>query len=300
MRILFCLLTCNRYFYFKNCLDSIIEFLPVKDIDIVICDNNTVDSRLKKYADRVGGEFNSLHLKRFKDRHHAELYRAMNYGIEFAKQEGMDIINFIQDDFQYVRKDYEILDKARSFLSKNKNIVQLNTNMVWKYKRKKRGRVDYVSDGDENYAIMKDKFACDNGFTRVSIYNKVGMYPLNKIAFKAKDHNARAGRKKYIEGESWFAHKCKKLKLFRAISMNPNAAMIFDCAYVRGEYIYGEYFAPKEKFYIKPLSNEVISDIKKNNKRMKSTCIENTCEPWGYSVRTLGKHSLSKKKKKIG
>ena len=299
MKILFCILTCNRYYYFKNCLDSIVEFLPTNKVDILVCDNHTADNRLKEYSIKMKGEFNSFHLKVFDDRHHAELYRAMNYGIEFARQKKMDIINFVQDDFQYVRKDYSILDKAKSFLSKNKNIVQLNTNMVWKYKRKKRGRVDVVSDGSENYSIMKDKFACDNGFTRMSVYEKVGLYPLKKIAFKAKDHNKLAGRKKYIEGESWFAHKCKKLNLFRAISMNPNAAMIFDCAYVRGDYIHGEYFAPKEKLYIKTLSDKTITLVERNNIKKKSTCIEDVCEPWGYSVNTFGKHSLSKKKQRI-
>tara|TARA_Y100000310_G_scaffold333414_1_gene410934 strand:- start:2282 stop:3184 length:903 start_codon:yes stop_codon:yes gene_type:complete len=299
MKILFCILTCNRYFYLKNCIDSILEFLPAKNIDLLICDNNTVDKRLRKYTTKIEGRFNSFYLQTFKDRHHAELYRAMNYGIEFARQRNIDVINFVQDDFQYIRKDNDILCKVGSFLSKNPKMVQLNTNMVWKYKKKKRGRMGYVSDGDENYAIMKDKFACDNGFTRMSVYNKIGLYPLNKIAFKAKDHNRIAGRKKYIEGESWFAHRCKRLKLFRAISMNPNAAMIFDCAYVRGDYIHGEYFAPKKQFYIKPLSNKLITNVESNNRRKKSTYIENLCEPWGYSVKTMGKHSLSKKKKKI-
>jgi glycosyltransferase involved in cell wall biosynthesis len=269
------------------------------DVDILICDNKTTDKRLKEYVSKMQKKFSNIHAKFFNDRHHAELYRAMNYGIDFAKKRGADVINFIQDDYQYIRRDNNILDHVSSFLSNNKEIVQVNTNMVWRYKAKKIGKVDHIKDSGINYAVVRDKFACDNGFTRVSVYDKIGSYPLQKVAFKAKDHNKIGGKKKYVEGESWFAKKCKSLSLFRAISLNPNSALIFDCAYVRGDTRHGEYFPPPNDLYIKSLSKEQIDKIKSNHKKKRFSYIEDICEPWGYKVGTKEKHSLSKKKESV-
>ena len=299
MKFLFCVLTCNRYYYLKNCLDSIFKFLPTDEFDILVCDNNTYDKRLKNYISKMQKKHSNLHVKYFEDRHRAELYRAMNYGIKFAKKRGFDIIKFVQDDYQYIRKDSDVLLHASSFLSKHKNIVQLNTNMVWRYKSKKVGKVKYVENYGVNYAIMKDKFACDNGFTRLSVYDKIGLYPLKKVAFKAKSYNKRGSKTKYVEGESWFANKCRGLRMFRAISLNPNSALIFDCAYVRGGFIHGDYFAPHNEFYITPLSKKDISLIVSNNKKKKFSYIEDICQPWGYQVGTKKKHSLSKSKTSI-
>lgn len=299
MKFLFCILTCNRYYYFKNCLDSIARFLPIEDIDILVCDNKTIDKRLKKYISSMQKRFNNIYVKYFEDRHHAELYRAMNYAIKFANKRNADIINFIQDDYQYIRKDSHILDYVSSFFNNHKKIAQLNTNMVWRYKSKKVGKVSHLRDGEISYAVMRDKSTCDNGFTRLSVYDKIGLYPLKKVAFKAKEHNKSLGNRKYVEGESWFASKCKKLSFLRAISLNPNSALIFDCAYVRRKFRHGNYFPPPNDFYIKPLSKKDMNRIQSNNNKKKFSYIEDICKPWGYKIGTKEKHSLSKNKVSI-
>ena len=66
--------------------------------------------------------------------------------------------------------------------------------------------------------------------------------------------------------------------------------MIFDCAYVRGEDRYGNYFSPPGKYYFKMLDKDHIDKIEKRAKRNKFSYMEDFCIPDGWTPQTYDKH----------
>jgi len=80
----------------------------------------------------------------------------------------------------------------------------------------------------------------------------------------------------------------------RAVSMMPDIAIMFDCAYVRKMDRFGRYFPPPNDFYIKPFGEKEIAQVKKNNKRKKFCRIENMAKPDGWTPTTMDKHNREK------
>jgi len=286
--ILFAIFTCNRLHYLKNCLNSIVKFVDLNQIDILVCDNLTVETGFQDYMNLMNKNYNIM-LHQFKDRTRNELYRAMNFAIDFAKKQSYEIINFVQDDYQYLYKRDAHLREVRDILSQHPNIVQVNTNLVWRRKNKKIGKIGHFKTETANYGKLYAKFPCDNGFTRVSAYEKIGSYPTDAISW-GFGKNRYVGK---VNGEVWFGQECKKRGWSRCLSYYPNLAMMFDCAYVRGDERYGRYFPPSKEFYLKELFEVDIERISKNNEQQLFSFIEEYCVPDGWTPKTLDKHSPS-------
>lgn len=300
--ILFNILTCNRLFYLKNCLDSIINFVDLDRIKILVCDNNTVEKGCDVYLDEMSSKYN-VEVKKFTDRTRNELYRAMNWAVKYARKQGFDIINFIQDDYQYMFRNDAHLDEAQKVFSLHKHIGQINCNLAWRRKKDGVGKLKHFSIDGTNYVILCNKRMVDNGFTRVAIYKKTGPYPVDAVSWGGdlnKGFDKHPGRYAGVEnGEVWFGRECHKRRYKRAMSLFPNIGMMFDCAYVRGQLRIGKYFSPPSRFYLKPLSESRIDDLRKRHDSKKFSFIEDFCEAHGWHPDTSGKHSLSKKHTKV-
>lgn len=290
MKTLFCILTCNRFFYLRNCVDSILEFVPLKDIEIMIVDNNTIENGIDDYFNSIKDR---VKIHRFYDRVPNELYRAMNFGIKYCFENKIDIINFIQDDYQFLYRRDSLLDEIRACFSENKKIGQINCNMAWRRKKVK----DYsvIRSKGINFAILNSKNLVDNGFTRVSLYKKTGLYPSGMVSYDQDSHKTFGfGKNRYKKnpnGELWFGGRCRKLGYMRAISLMPNQAMVFDCSYVRKWDRFGKYFPPPNKYYLKPLSEEKIKEVRNKHDKKKFCFIENMAIPWGWIPTTYDKHN---------
>jgi len=72
----FAVITCNRLHYLRNCVDSIIEFIGLDDINLLIIDNASKEDGVQKYLSSLPSE---IDIKLFHKRHPNELHRAMNY-----------------------------------------------------------------------------------------------------------------------------------------------------------------------------------------------------------------------------
>ena len=255
---------------------------------------NTIEKGFDDYANKVSKK-NDVDIKKFTDRTRNELYRAMNWTIDYAKKNGYEIVNFVQDDFQFLYENNGHLDDVIDIFNKNKNIVQVNCNLMWRRKIDRIGKLKNLSSHGRNYTVLLDKHPCDNGYTRVNVYNKTGAYPEKAISW---GH----GKDRYVgkmNGELWFGKQCGRLKLKRAVGYMANAGMVFDCAYVRGDERYGEYFPPPGKFYFHILGDKHIAKIKKRHDKKEFSFIEDYCIPDGWKPKTMGKHSESKKVEKI-
>lgn len=292
MNILFAVITCNRLHYLKNCVKSVHEFVDLDNADLMIIDNCTVEEGADEYLRTVDAK-----VKRFTDRVPNELYRAMNYAIRYCMKNKIEIVNFVQDDYQFVYKLDSLLPTVRKCFKKHANIGQINCNMAWKRKRIS-NKWPVLTVGKTNFRLLDDKNLVDNGFTRVNIYKKTGLYPTGVISY---DQNSKKTfgfdknrYKKTPNGELWFGAQCRKLGYVRAASLLPNQTMMFDCAYVRKWDRFGNYFPPPHQYYIKPFDKDKIEQVKSNHHRKRFSFIEQMSEPWGWKPTTFDKHNRQK------
>ena len=295
-KILFTILSCNRFYYFKNCIESIISCVDMDRIDILIMDNNTIEKGFDEYVNDLCNKHSNIIMHKFKDRTKGELYRAMNWAVAYAKKNKYEIMDFIQDDIQYLYNIPSHLDDIVDIFDKHKNIVQINCNLAWKRKISKIGKVKNIETNGHKYGILIDKRCCDSGFTRVDLYDTIGEYPTDAISW-GLEKNRYVGK---INGEIWFGKKCHKRGYNRALAYNANSGMIFDCAYVRGGDIHGDYFPPPGDFYFEMLGDDHINKINARAKKNKFSYMENFCIPDGWVPNTYGKHGDVNIKHTIG
>tara|TARA_Y100000034_G_C6818041_1_gene368194 strand:+ start:161 stop:997 length:837 start_codon:yes stop_codon:yes gene_type:complete len=268
-------------------------------IHVLVCDNKTVEKGFDKYVNKKSDQYENISVKKFKDRTRNELYRAMNHGVKYAKKKGYKIINFIQDDYQYLFKNDSHLDEVKDLFDKHKKIGQVNYNLVWRRKRKGIGKLDSFKVRGTRYMVMLQKRVVDNGFTRVSLYDKIGSYPTDAVSWGGdlkKGFDKHPGRYAGVEnGEVWFGRECERRGYKRAISLFPNVGMMYDCAFVRGDIRMGNYFKPPNKYYLRPLAQKEIDDLRKRHDRRKFSFIEDLCHADGWKPATADKHSHLKR-----
>jgi len=282
MMFTFAMISCNRKHYIKNSIDSVLRFVDLDRIKILVIDNGSTEEGMDEYLNSLP-EF--IEVKKYEDRCPNELHRAMNYGIKVARRNGSKYINFIQDDYQYVHNDPYMLDNVHAAFEAHQDVVQLQTNMIWKKKFNKIGSVDIVKVGKHKWFKMLDKAPCDNGFTRVDLYDRIGLYPVG-VSIHGKE-------KGYVSGEAWFAKKTRGT--YRMISAYPNMSMIKNCAYVRGNKRHGDYFPPPESLYLRPTTEEEVKHIKVRGRSNSFCFIEDMTRTWGWEPKTADKHSQSDK-----
>lgn len=277
----FAVITCNRLYYLMNCVKSIVEFVGLNDINLLVIDNASSEAGVQEYLSSLPSE---VDIKVYKKRRPNELHRAMNYAIEYSRKRKNKYVNFIQDDYQYVYHNPDLLQWASDAFSARKDVVQLHTNMVWKYKAHKLGKITPMSFGGAKWFYLHSKAPCDNGITRVSLYNKIGLYPTN-VSIHGKE-------KKYSKGESWFAKKCKGKH--RMLVGQPNMGMIPDCAFIRGNMRHGRYFPPPGEFYLRPFDEQQRDKVKLRSNKNKLCFIEDMIVTDGWHPSHTGKHSTQK------
>lgn len=297
MKALFAVMSCNRMHYAKNCIESILKFVNMDRIGLLICDNNTIEEGFDSYLNEVANRHKGIIVKQFKDRNRNELYRAMNYAVKHCQRNGYDVVNFLQDDYQYLYRLDKQLDDVEKIFDMKRRIVQISSNLAWARKKTKLGRTRQIDINGTNYLVMAQKWIVDTGYTRVAAYKRIGFYPRKAVSWEGGYmHKLKNKRyKKLTNGEQWFAHQCRARGWKRMITLQPCTTLLYDCAYVRGNKRYGEYFPPPNEFYIKPFSPEVIEQVNANNKAGKRCYIEEMCEADGWTPKFLGKHSKSKK-----
>ena len=66
-KMLFAIFTCNRFHYFRNCLESILEFVDLDRIRILVCDNHTTEQEMDPYLHSVSAAHKAIEVKKFKD-----------------------------------------------------------------------------------------------------------------------------------------------------------------------------------------------------------------------------------------
>jgi len=219
----------------------------------------------------------------------------MNWAVRYAGKIGYEFINFIQDDYQWLFPNDKTLDDVERLFDRYEQVSQININMGWRRKSAKIGKVSILEASNTKYGLLHAKRVCDNGFTRLSVYDKIGPYPSDTVSYAYGAQHAKENQDRYrnkVNGEIWFGRQCKKRGWERVLSYYPNVGMMFDCAYVRGLERFGNYFPPPGPFYLKMLTDEQIRQIRSNHKKERYSYIEDFCIPDGWTPQTMDKHSL--------
>jgi hypothetical protein len=268
----------DRLFYLKNCVQSILEFVGLDGIKLLVVDNNSSEDGVHEYLSSLPGE---VEVKQYTDHTPHELHRAMNYAISYSRKCNSPYVNFIQDDYQYLYTHPNLLSLVCDAFNAQGNVVQVQTNMGWRRKNRRLGRTSIINVKGMKWRMLHKKPPCDNGFTRVSLYKKIGMYP-ESVSIHGRE-------KGYKSGESWFRHKCKKYR--RMMIAKPNMGMLMDCAYVRNGCRLGRYFAPVNKYYLKPFDETKIKIVETKASNNEFCFIEDLIEPDGWKPDSMKKHS---------
>jgi len=273
--------SCNRMFYLRNCVESILEFmhgpLHAGEAELLVVDNASSEPGMDEYLASLP-TWVTIH--RFGDRSPSELYRAMNFAVRLARERGREFVHFIQDDCQFLRADPTLMARIRDLFGARPEIAQLHVNLAWRDKFAKwqrEGRVSDVSVGGERCLLLQDKPPCDTGVTRVSLFDRIGEFP-GDVSLKGD-----AG----IIGEEWLYAQCRRVGALRAQTLRPVMGMLYDAAYVRGQERIGVYRPPPNRYYIKPLAPEAIARIEERAQGGLCSFIEEFQEPDGWVPRSM-------------
>jgi hypothetical protein len=275
----FAVFSCNRLHYLRNCVQSIVDFVGLDDIDLLVVDNGSTEPGMTEYLSSLPA---SVCVHRFPDRTPGELYRAMNFAVDHARARGHAFVHFIQDDCQFLRRDSTLLARVRAGFDAFPEVAQVQTCLVWKNKLLKwttQGRTSLVESAGDRWLYLHDKPPCDTGFTRVSLFDQTGPYP---------EHASLKGEQPgSVLGEEWMYEQCNRLGARRIVSLRPVMGMLFDAAYVRGYTRIGRYVPPSNRYYLKPLTESRVGAIEANSRRGECSCIEDFQQADGYEPRSL-------------
>jgi len=276
--ITFAIISCNRLYYLKNCIQSIQDFVDLNDVRVLVIDNASSENGLETYLNELPKDFE---IKRYTDRHPNELHRAMNFAIEFSRKSKNEWVNFIQEDYQYVYKHSNLNSMIYDVSAKKPKVVQLQTNFGWRRKAHKHSKFVPVMVNGTKWYLMKRESPCDNGFTRVSIYEKIGLYPTS-----VSIHGKESG---FISGEKWIAGHTRGFK--RMNLAEPNMGMMFDSAYVRKDKRVGRYFPAPNRLYLKPFDKAKRKNLHNSAMRNEVVYLEDVIEFDGWQPTDMIKHS---------
>lgn len=275
-KILFAIITCNRSIYAKNCINSVLKFVNLNQIEILVLDNCTFEDGWLEYLQNIMTKHKNIRLQRWEQRSHTELYRAMNFAVEYCRKNNIDIVNFLQDDYQFVYSLPNQLKEITELLNSNENIGQVRVNFSWGTKIYDLTKYPIINISGTNYSVAPSPPA-DNGFTKISVFDKTGLFPDNLVFH----YGSRNGKGDF--GERWFSQTSGKNGFSQAISLRPNIAQLGMSCAIRGGDRVGIYEQPPEEFYIREFDYYNAKTIHRNNAKLNWSLNGFCVDAWGRS-----------------
>jgi hypothetical protein len=249
----------NRFYLFKNTMESLLEFGPPGDTLVV--DDGSNDLRLIDYLETLKSRGVKVvnqesHLPGF----HGGLYVNMNRAVQHAVDNGYSHIFFIQDDVQFMWKDSEILSRInRVFLTCQDAAMVLPIFQKGILEPTLKSRLEPNVSGDcwhlNPYGI------CDLGVMPVSLL---------------RDRKWKFGESEGENGKIWQEWGYKMYVL-----PSPTVAWVpWPAIRTQNRSLYSER-SPSRKYFLKPLTEQQIADLRV--KGLSEIPIhENYCYPWGW------------------
>lgn len=277
----FAIIACNRLHYLRNCVQSVLRFVDLDRVRLLVIDNGSTEKGTVEYLQSLSAYEPAVCVHRFLDRRRNELYRAMNFAVEFARSHRDEFVHFIQEDSQFLWRDPGMLDRVRRLFCDLPDVVQAHVSLGWHGKIKKwqqRGGCELINRDDDVWLLPRSMPPCDTGITRVSLFDRTGLYP--------EDTSLKGDGGQPI-GEEWMYNHCRRLGLRRVYSLLPSLGMIPDGACVRGLQRVGRYFPPPADFYLRPLDPQQIRQLHANAHRGVLSCNEEFSIPDSWNVECM-------------
>lgn len=277
----FAIIACNRLHYLRNCVRSVLRFVDLDRVRLLVIDNASTEQGTHEYLSELAKSEPAITIHRFKDRRPNELYRAMNFAVDFARGAGHEFVHFIQEDSQFLWHDATMLDRVRRLFQERADVAQAHVSLGWHGKVRKwqqQGGCELLHVANDTWLWPRNMPPCDTGITRVSLFDATGPYP--------ESASLKGDRGQPI-GEEWMYAQCRRLGLKRVYSLLPSLGMIPDGACVRGMERIGRYFPPLSEFYLRPLDAEHVRQIQGNAEAGVLSCNEEVSIPDGWSVESM-------------
>lgn len=260
MKLLNAVFSYNRIHLLRNTVESLLEFGPQGDLLIV--DDGSNEKPVADYLAQIERDkrgvviSNARHVVDF----HGGLYNNMSKAIDYARQGGYSYIFFIQDDVQFMWRDDQFLERVERILQTKRDAAMV-IPMFFKgvIASSLPERLEYHDDARAWH--VKPYGISDMGVMRMSLIED------KKWRFMpTENENGRVWR-------DWG---------FKAYTMAPPVLAWVPWPEVRfGRQSVGQARAPKNKYFLKPLSPEQIDRLKKADLHT-LPYHEEYCLPWGW------------------
>lgn len=277
----FAIIGCNRLHYLRNCVESVRRFVDLDRVRLLVIDNASTERGMREYLHSLATGEGKIDVHQFRERRPSELYRAMNFAVEYARRQGDAYVHFIQEDCQFLWRELTMFDRVHSLFRERREVAQAHVSMYWAGKVRKwqeQGGCDEIVVGADRWMHPRGKPPCDTGITRVALFEHTGPYP-ETTSLKGEDGQ--------LIGEEWMYAQCQRLGLTRVHSMLPSLGMIPDGAYVRGMQRMGRYFPPPCEFYLRPLNAERVACVEQNAAAGVPSFNEEFSVPDGWGIETM-------------
>lgn len=282
-KVTFGIVNCNRLFYLKSCLESLLDTTKnYENKEIIVVDNSSVENGTKEYLDEI--ESRGAKVFRKSERNFSNEF-AIGLNTIISNASG-DYLCMLQGDMQFVLPDW--LHDVISFYDKNVDIV--GNIMLDAQRRITHDSHRMVKFPDERHPLFcKNTFFADVSRDPVCGAADV-MYSRQVIEQIAPWYEKNLNHEGTMDSESAMLAKVRKLisegkmpRYVTALASVPQSIAIYTDARgtqgrVRGNRRYGDYWQAKElgwKYY------EYISEHEFSKDRVNS--IEEVVRPIGFN-----------------
>ncbi len=271
MKLLNCVFTYNRPHYFRNTIESLLEYF--KFGDTVAFDDGSDDPEQLQYLAQVEKKGITV-IRRERPHDSAQrllggLYASMNHALELAIQEGYEYAQFVQDDMQFMWHDPDLLVKVRQIFDAFSNASQVSLDFFKALAWDAPEQLEYVS--------------CPQCYRHKSygIFD-VGVIHLDRL----RRENFRFGRWEAETGRAFFQ---KGYRVYYVHS--PVLARIpWEISFKRGQKS-GRLRLPHERYYMKPLTTEQVRKLT-SRPLQELAYYEDYCFPWRWGCLTPYWHGV--------
>jgi len=282
-KVTFGIVNCNRLFYLKSCLESLLDTTKnYQNKEVFVVDNASVENGTKEYLEEI--ESRGIKVFRKSERNFANEF-AIGLNTIISNASG-DYLCMLQGDMQFVLPDW--LHDVVSFYDKNLDVVG---NIMLDAQRKvTHNNHQIVKFPDERQTSDKNAFFADLSRNPICGAGDV-VYSRQVIEQIAPWHERNINHEGTLDSETAMLTKVRNLisegkipKYVTALSSVPQSIAIYTDSRgtqgrVRGNRRYGDYWPAKDvsgwKYY------EYISEKEFDNSKVNS--IEEVVKPIGFS-----------------
>lgn len=173
--VLTCIFSYNRQPYLRNTVDSFHEYFRIGDL--MVMDDGSDDEELVEYLNQLSNS-GVLVIRKGRthpDQLHGGLYSLLNDAIEYAMENGYELLNLVQDDMQFLWHDPDILSKVWMIFDLKKDVFQVQNvfhKKITKYMLIDQDRIEFHPDSNSYHA--RPYGVCDLGFLNLQTVEEIG------------------------------------------------------------------------------------------------------------------------------